>query len=292
MVLLALALSEGLGSLRLHCSSASTRDFDALSAKLGQDPRPVLAHRSWLAPSLKARLPAAARANIWAAPDRSHWSEFWTVGHQSDPEHLLERPDAQAIETINFGALVARRWKNPKAQRVIASLNPSLPAPTSIRALQQGQVCKVSSRKGLTIRCPDQSRMQWGLAEINYQPRQCLRFTSNTLNPVVLLLELPYPKRGGELRLRAGFSDFNARLRSDAALQLQLVQDQEVWLDRPISDAQGWALWQRPLPPSTQTNKQLQLQIRLQLSASSTSPASFWRPITPCIDLRVLEQPA
>lgn len=292
VALLALALLEGLRSVNLHRGSSSTEDFEALAAKLEQDTRPVIAHRPWFAPLLKARLPAAARSDSWAAPDRAGWPEYWTIAHRSDPEHLEENPTAQAVENITFGALVARRWKNPQANKVIASLNPSLPAPKSLRAQQNDQACKVYTRDGLKIRCPDQSRMEWGLAEIDYRPRQCLAFTTNTLAPVELLLELPYPKRGGELRLRAGFSDFNARLRSDAALQVRLRHGKETWLDRPVSDAQGWALWQRPLPPSSDAKKSFQLELRLQLSAAQTSTPSFWRAITPCIDLRVLERPA
>lgn len=286
--LAALAAGESLRALGLSRSQIDHAAVQAMQQTLASDETPVLAHRFWLGPQLRRWFTQAARPEHFAAASWEHWPEFWTLAHRSDPPTLPQLPDAQLVATIEHGNLVARRWHNPKAQSVIASLSGDQGQPFKLRAEVQEGPCRVQTNETLRLRCPDQSSLRLEQAEIDYRPRRCLAYRSFALGPLTLEFEIPWPKTGAEISGHLGFSDFNARLRSDAAVQLTIYQNDTRLLDRPFSDAQGWAPFSVSIPPPKEGQDTLTLRLRLQLNTSQTQFTSLERPVIPCLDLALV----
>lgn len=258
-------------------------DLDKVRALLRDEQAPVLAHRAWIEPSLRSWFPQAARPSAYARPTAQDLPVFWTIGHRSDPDSITFAPDAQLVTTRTHGALVARKWEQPMAPHTLASLGQS---PLVIKDLQarvaQGR-CKIRSRVPLEIQCPDQSSLSWQRSEIGYKPRTCLRYKSSQLGPLTLSFKLAQAAQ--RVRGHVGFNDFNARLRSDAALQVILESQGQVLINQPFSDAQGWAPLEAALDPDP-ANPTPTFQLTLLFNAQDARSPRLRRRVQPCIELR------
>lgn len=185
---------------------------------------------------------------------------------------------------------MARRWRQPKAPNNVASLAPFPFKLTQIQARVDQGPCKIKSRSPLEVRCPDQSSLIWEISEIDYKPRACLAYRSSQLGPITLSFQLASPQSVQKVVGHVGFSDFNARLRSDAALQVSLRSGDQELLHQPFSDAQGWAAFDVPLPALSQDSPTFHLS--LLLNASQAQSQRLRRPVIPCIELRFQSEKA
>lgn len=281
--ILGLAVWESAKSIALTRSRIQERDLQAMRETLEKVSLPILAHRSWMAPNLRSWFPQTAQAQVFAHPDPQALTEFWTIGHRSDPESLEVSQPAQLQEIVAHGALVARRWRKPGATSTQVNLGPSAVEFVDLEARVDQGPCKIKTRSPLHIQCPDQSSLRWEISEINYKPRACLAYRGSQLGAMTISFKLAHPKRAQAIRGHVGFSDFNARLRSDAALQVTLLEHEQVRLNQPFTDAQGWAAFSVPLAQATST-----YHLKLQLNANQTQSAPISRPIIPCTQLSVL----
>lgn len=281
---LLLAVWESGRALQLSSQRVGPGEVQAMITALEAEPGPVLAHRPWLEPQVRGWLREHSALSATGFPDT--WPEFWTLGHRSDPPSLdLDLP-AELEHTVAQGSLVARRWRvqKPRAQLAVLGPGPSLPLTARVEAGS----CRVSKDAPLEIRCPDQSTLQWEEAEIDYQGKHCLAFRSYTLGSMVLQVQLPSPRGAGRLVGHVGFSDFNARLRSDAALQLRISSGEQVLINQPFSDAQGWAPFQSEAIPAPESST-LPIRIELQLNGHRAASETLRRQVIPCLELRWLQ---
>lgn len=281
IALLSLCVWESGKSLMLTRSRVDPADVKAMRNILQHVESPVLAHRAWLEPSLRSWFPRATNPKAFAGPAPQELAQFWSIGHRSDPKPLAFASDAQLEQTVTHGALVARRWVQPKAPTTLADLTQNI---TDIQAHVQQGICKKISRSPLKLRCPDQSSLTWEISEIDYKARSCLSYRPSQLGPLTLSFKLATDQPPQRVVGHVGFSDFNARLRSDAALQVSLRVDKHELVHQPFSDAQGWAPFFAPLPHSVQPSATYHLS--LQLNANRAKSEHLSRRVIPCIELR------
>lgn len=284
IALLALSVWETSKSFALTQSRINQADIQAMQRSLRQVQRPILAHRAWLEPSLRSWFPASAQPSVFANPAPHELEEFWSIGHRSDPEGLTHAPNAQLQTTITHGALVARQWVQPRVPITVASLGPNAMALTNLHARVDQGPCKIISKSPLEIQCPDQSSLTWEIGEINYKARSCLAYRTSQLGPLTLSFKLAKPNAPQRLVGHVGFSDFNARLRSDAALQVSVHAGTDQLFDRPFSDAQGWTPFAAPLLELADPSPTY--HITLLLNATHAKSKNLHRRVIPCIELR------
>lgn len=260
-------------------------DLEQMRQAFHQVELPILAHRPWLEPRLRSWFSQASQPDAFARPSVQELPAFWTIGHQSDPETQRFAPHAKLRETIQHGALVARKWVQPQTFVTLAGLGRSSLVMTELAARVDQGSCSIKNRSPLKIQCPDQSTLTWEIGEINYRPRACLAYRSNQLGPVTLSFKLADPQAVQRVQGHVGFSDFNARLRSDAALQVHLRADDIELLSRPFTDAEGWAPFSVQLPKDVQDSPTFHLT--LLLNASQARSEGLQRRVIPCIELRL-----
>lgn len=283
-----LAAWESGRGLWLDADRIAEQDIASMAQHLEAVQAPTVAHRSWMEPSLRHWFPQLADPRNFAAAAPETWSEFWTIGHRSDPSTLDPPQNAALQEEIRHGALIARKWQRELGTNTIAVLGSGDQGIQNLRvSVDQGQ-CRISKTNPLKVRCPDQSSLSWELTEIDYQSRLCLAYRTFSLSPIQIEFEVPWPSPESSLLGHVGFSDFNARLRSDAAVSVQVFGDNTLWIDQPLSDAQGWAALSHPIPAPPPGKSKLAIRARLLLNANRASSASLQRQVIPCIDLRVL----
>lgn len=272
-------------SVALTRARIDERDLEQMREAFHRVELPILAHRPWLEPSLRSWFSQASQPGAFARPTAQDLPEFWTIGHQSDPEPQSFAPDAKLRETIQHGTLVARKWVQPQTFVTLAGLGRSSFVLTKLEARVDQGSCNIKTRSPLKIQCPDQSTFTWEIAEINYRPRLCLAYRSNQLGPVTLSFKLAAPQAVERIQGHVGFSDFNARLRSDAALQVRLRADDIELLNRPFTDAEGWAPFAVQLPKDAQDSPTFHLT--LLSNANQTRSKGLHRRVIPCIELRL-----
>lgn len=286
-----LAAWESGRGLWLSADRIERQDVEAMAQHLAAIETPIVAHRAWLEPSLRRWFPQVAAPENFGAAAPSTWSEFWTLAHRSDPGAFEEDPALRLQQVVQHGALVARQWRRNSTSTTIATLGLSDSKIQNLRVSVDQGPCRITKASPLKVRCPDQSSLTWELAEIDYRARLCLAYRTYSLSPIQIEFEVPWPAQGARLLGRVGFSDFNARLRGDAALSVQIYGDEQLWFEQPFSDAQGWASLSHPVPPPSSGQTTLPLRVQLLLNANRASSKSLQRQVIPCLDLR-LQGPA
>lgn len=279
-------------SIALTESRIEPSDVREMRQMLSEVQVPVLAHRDWLEPQLRRWFPQAAKPSAFARPDADELAEFWTLGHRSDPPTQTIARNAQLKAQVQHGELVARNWMQPQTFVSLAKLGPSSLGIQDLHVRVDQGSCKIETKDPLKVRCPDQSSLTWEVSEVSYRARACLALRSPQLGPVTLSFKLSEPRALHRIQGHVGYSDFNARLRSDAALQVLLRADHQELLRQTFSDAQGWAEFSVAIPEPFELDPTFHLT--LLVNASQARSTGLRRPVIPCIELRFqrLEAPS
>lgn len=281
--LLFLAVWESGTSISLSQARVQKEDIQAMQRALAGVQSPVLAHRRWMDPNLRSWFAQAAKPLAFANPEPNALTEFWTVGHVTDPEPLAFGSRARLQQSVIHGSLVARRWTQNEAKIRLATLGVSPDEILDLKAKVEQGYCQIKTRSPLRIQCPDQSSLRWETSEIDYLPRACLAYRGSQLGQLTLSFRLAHPEKLASIQGHVGFSDFNARLRSDAALALRLQSEEHELLNHPFTDAQGWAPFSAAL--SQEMDASDRFHLTLQLNANQARSERLRRPVIPCIDL-------
>ncbi len=123
-------------------------------------------------------------------------------------------------------------------------------------------------------------------AEIAYRPRRCLRFEVG--DGAQITLKLAGVQLGERLRGHLGFTDFNARIRSDAPALLEVAIDGRPQAALTLSDRQGWAPFEIATVPG---RHDLEVTLTPTLTGTWTDRGYDRRPShLPCLELRALRR--
>lgn len=332
LALLAVALFESLRSAYLQYRSPSEADWKALAKVLEKSPWPVLPNQSWLDAELRRFVPRQAQPEQWGRPDIVEVQDFWVLSHRDRSPWGLALREAFAAEDppelITFkeqGPFALSHYRRSNPQRRLASLGdpnfalhaevagrPCRPRPSTTPKPGPAAGPKPGPAPGArpgarpeagplastpSFRCPQGGRLRQQLCEINLQPRFAWRLTppQDQALKIVAQLQLPVerdPQRPLVLRGHIGFHDFNARIRSDAALGIQVRINGQLLDDTVLTDAQGWALLEYPLDPSWLVKQRIEVELRLQQNARGAWYQETYREnrgAQPCFEFRILE---
>ncbi|MCA9710199.1 MAG: hypothetical protein KDK70_30445, partial [Myxococcales bacterium] len=136
-------------------------------------------------------------------------------------------------------------------------------------------------------RCAE-GRVDVAVAEIDYRPRRCLK--AQVDDGVTVALRYPAMPTGQALRGHVGVDGFNARLRSDGPLRLEVWVDDQLRARWLYADAQGW--W--PFMVATEPGSH-DVELRLTPAVRGTWQRKGYDPGQAhalCVELRSLEEDA
>ena len=265
---------------------------EAMSGAAIGEPAPVvlLADR-WLGPRGRQAI-AALRAPRSVAPhDLYGVAPLIIVSRGGDPwtrelrEDWGDRPLPTAESVTEVGPFVVHRFPLADAASTLFDL--------AEVAVAQPRRIELRDRRG---RCRG-SRGRWTCkqggvaaeyAEIAYRPRRCLRFAVEDGAPITV--RAAGVVLGDRLRGHLGFSDFNARIRSDAPARVEITIDGRRRATLLISDRQGWAPFEVATEPGAH-----ELEITVTPALSGTWGEAGYDPQpthAPCLELRALASAA
>lgn len=287
LVLLAISATAALelvAAALAYRTSVDADDWEAAAAAIAALPpdEPVLLAEDWLGPRARMQLPALA---TWLGLPDLHGAPRVHVLALGDPwpdalrEDLGElRPEPLGEQRL--GALTLHHAALPGSGRTLWDLRDD----PSLTLRDERGACRLS--RG-TWSCK-QGRAALEYAEVGYRARRCLTLAA----PDGTTLELARADAplGTRLRGHLGLADFNARLRSDAPVLVELAVDGVVRGRWALTDAQGWAAFEVPTTPGT---GDVRLRVTTLLGGSFTGPG--YDPDatrTACVELRALAEDA
>lgn len=251
-LILALAAAEWIAAARAYRTTLPAAAWRELDAHLAaSDPGLLVLADPWLGPRARRELAALADPRAIAPPDLDGVARLTILGREGagDPWTAALReawgprplPRAAAVEAV--GPFVLHRFDLDGASRVTFDLV----ALAGVEARDLRGRCTPGDG---VLRCKS-GEIRRAFAEVAYSPRRCLRFdledgAQATLTAADVAL-------GERLRGHLGFDDFNARLRSDGPVLLQIAVDGEPLADLTFTDRQGWAAFEVPTPPGRHT---------------------------------------
>ncbi|RMG96306.1 MAG: hypothetical protein D6705_11720 [Deltaproteobacteria bacterium] len=282
---LLLAAVEFAVGLWVHRRRIDDGDLDALADTLGEVPAgvPVLAAEAFVAPHLRTRLASTADLRWIGRPDLRGVTEFYVVGLATTWTRTLDamlagRPRPERIASYRAGDFRIARYRFARGERI--ALDFADAKVTDARADEHP--CRLRSGR---FDCGVFGRIVPTLAEIDYAPIRCLGLDVPDGTTVALRAEA----RGDLLRGHVGFSDFNARLRSDGAVRVEIVIDGETVGRFVVTDVEGL----RPFEVALPGDGPVPVEIRIAVpSAGTFDPKDGYVPRPahrPCLDARVVE---
>lgn len=232
--LAALAGLELVGGAFAYRDTIEGQDWAALRDALETDDADGMRlATTWLGPRARMEVPALATAAAAAPPDLHGLETLTVVGldevWSDDLDRALEGSLRPGLEsTRDVGPFTVARYRFRDAPTTVhdwLQTAPTLSTPQgTCRPKGSGWACK-------------EGTVSVAYAEVDYVPRRCFVFGLPDATPLTFSATMP---TGTSLRGHVGVSDFNARLRNDAAVRVR------TWIDdRPVgtftaSDAQGW----------------------------------------------------
>jgi hypothetical protein len=286
-IILGVALIEWIAAARAYRTLISPEDWAALadaSAALPED-EPILLAQPWLGPRARLEVPALTRAPSLAPPDLVGFRRFHVLGlaghrwHDTLGDDLGGLPAPTIVGEHEYGPLRLVHYEQPGAGELVSSwIDPEV----DLEVHDERGRCR--GRRG-TWSCK-QGKIAVETLEIAYRPRRCLALRVN--DGARVRVGLPEMRLGHELRGHLGFSDFNARLRSDAPVLLILRVDGVVTARWTFTDAQGWAGFAASTEPGVHA-------VELEFI---TTRSGVWQGVRydprpthiPCVELRALTE--
>jgi hypothetical protein len=278
LVVLAIAMVEWVASARSYRSRIDAADFESLPDH-DDLAGPIFVAEPWLAGPARMH---NAELDDWseaAPPDLRGLQTFHVLGldHAWSPRldaWLEDLPPPRLVESRPVGSLTLHRYELDAAPQVGSLLEWE-----QAKVRVDGRRC---SHRGAQWTCKPH-RVRIRNAEIDYQARRCMAF--ELLDGTSAEVRVEDVELGDTLRGHLGFDDFNARLRSDAPVQLQVLVDGEEVASLVFTDDQGWA----PFAVRTDDPGSHDLTIRLNAPTLGTWTRKGYRlrpAHVPCLELR------
>lgn len=280
------ALLEGIVGAVVYRPATQPDDWQAASVALAELPadEPVWLGTPWLGPRARMHLPRLARWDAVAPPDLRGAARFHVLGLAGDAwssalqDDLEDMPAPALAGQRELGGLALYTYEVAGARAPLADF-------VTDAARLAVETDAGSCRGGAARRC-EEGRVGVAVAEIGYRPRRCLKVELD--DGVPLRLRYPAMPTGDVLRGHVGVHDFNARLRSDAPLRLEVRIDDELRARWLYTDAQGWWPFAVQTEPGTHD-----VELRLTPAVRGTWQRSGYeagRGHEPCVELRSLQE--
>ncbi len=293
-LILGVAALEWAAAARAYRPTLSTADWAALDQDLrdhsDSDGLVVLADR-WLGPRGRASVAALREARSVAPPDLYGVPRLTIISRDRDTPWTPWLRDAwgpRALPTATsvreIGPFFVHNFAIDSADQILFDLiEIAAREPRSITIHDRLARCR-GSKSRWTCK---QGKIVSEYAEVAYRPRRCVRFAVQDGAPI--RLSLSKVELGDHLRGHLGFTDFNARIRSDAPALIQIAIDGRPLAALTISDRQGWAAFEVATPSGRHD-----LEITVTPALTGTfGPKGYDRRPThmPCLELRALRRP-
>lgn len=291
---LALGLAEWVAAAWAYDERVDASDWSAARDALAKIPagEPVVLAEQWLGPRVRMELPALADPRSVGAPDLRGHPTYWVLGlgdgrwSRALQHDLEDLPPPMVEERIELGDLSLTRYEQPRAGELVSSL---LDARDLQISTVQGPCRARRSRSGPPTgpwRCQD-ATAEVRLAEIDYRPRHCLVLDVTDGAAATATARL---QTGNILRGHIAMADFNARLRSDAPVELTLRSDGDVLGRWTVTDEQRWFPFAARVAPGVHD-----IAVQVQTTTGGTWDRTGYttRPSRPvCLELRSLQEEA
>lgn len=283
-----IALVEWIASAVVYRPAIQPADWQAVSVALAGLPagEPVWLGTPWLGPRARMHLPRLAQWDAVAPADLRGAPRFHVLGLSGDrwssalQDDLEDMPTPTLTGTQTLGGLALYTYEQPAAHVPQADFVADAAA---LVVETDGGTCRGRRER----RCQE-GRVDVAVVEIDHRPRRCLKVELD--DGVTARLRYPDMPTGDVLRGHVGVHDFNARLRSDAPLRIEVRIDDELrgrWL---YSDAQGWWPFAVGTEPGTH-----EVELRLTPAVRGTWQRSGYeagRGHAPCVELRSMQEGA
>lgn len=281
----------GIGVLELAIGAFAYRDrpdaddFAALAARLDGEARPelVVLADEWLGPLARMFVAALADPASAARPDLRGVTQVTVVGLGDDwsaslTRELEDMPPPRRIASEDVGPFRIATWEHAQPERVLDGL---LARAAAVRGRSGEGPCRGRG----DLRCGE-GNVAARIVEVDYRPRRCLAI--DLRDGARLELELDDVATGTMIRGHLGFGDFNARLRQDAPIGLEILVDGEPLARWTVADAQGW--W--PFAVATTPGRH-RVTTRVALPQSGTWQGTSYDPTptrTVCLEWRTFAE--
>ncbi|MEE9383598.1 MAG: hypothetical protein V3V08_09315 [Nannocystaceae bacterium] len=291
VALLLVALAEIVAAASAYRSTISPDDWSAVSERLDRG-APLLLATRWLEPAARHHLDIAREDDSVAPHDLYGMNRFHVLAprgaegwsHQLDIERgALPLPDLLSRETL--GGLALYTYDQPDSPTLLDDL---LSAQVDVSARFDDRELRCRHRRN-RWNCA-RSRLDLGslsirTVEVNYRPRRCM--TLDARDGTHIEIRLPDMTLGDFLRGHVGFSDFNARLRSEAPIAVSITVRDTLLMRRVFSDSEGWSAFEIHTEPGRGP-----VTIGIDIAVQGTWSRRGHRsnpPLRPCIELRSFE---
>lgn len=285
-VVLGVALVEGIVSAVVYRPTIQPDDWAAASVALDElpDHEPVRLGTPWLGPRARLHLPRLARWDAVAPADLRGAPRFHVLGLADDAWSSALQDD---LEDMPMPTLAA--------QRALGSLTlytyqvPATRAPLADFVLDAARLDVKTGAgpcRGRGARRCEDGRVDVAVVEVDHRPRRCLKLALD--DGSTARLRYRAMPTGNVLRGHLGVHDFNARLRSDAPLRIEVWIDDEPRARWLYTDAQGWWPFAVPTEPGPHD-----VELRLTPAVRGTWQRSGYeagRGHEPCVELRSLQE--
>ena len=299
LALLGVAAVEWIAAARAYRTTLPSSAWRALDQRLtelravtsegGRAPPLVLLADPWLGPRGRLELEALRDPASVAPHDLYGVQELTIIARGDDPwtpwlrEAWGERPLPTVDHIDRLGPFVLHHVSAPEADEVLLDLiELSQSKPNKIQLRDRFGRCKgTKGRWSCTL-----GKIASTYAEVAYRPRRCLRFDVG--DGAQITLKLAGVELGDHLRGHLGFSDFNARIRSDAPALVEVRIDEQPLASLTISDRQGWAAFELATPPG---RHDLEVTVTPTLTGTWGERGYDRRPShLPCLEMRALRR--
>lgn len=241
LLLFLLAVCEWLAAAAAYRTTLTADDWSSAREQLAalSPDDPVFLADPWLSPRARLELPRLRAWDSLAPPDLYGLPRFHVLSRRGDdpwtPELRREWGPAPLPPVTD------RRALSPGL--TLTTLTPTNPPRLLEDWLHADRRLQVHDRHGPCRRRGDAWRCKSGellltTVEIDYRPRRALCLDLD--DDAHLRISLKNAQLGDHLRGHLGFSDFNARIRSDSPIRLTLRIDGADHPSLLFTDAQGW----------------------------------------------------
>lgn len=291
LVLAAVAVVEWVCAARAYRAEldldAWTRADAALAALPSEET--VFLGTPWLGPSARQHCAALRPWASVAPPDLYGLPRFHVLGLASAARagawsselttDLGELPPPRLLGVDELGPLRLYHYEQPAAGALVTDW---LAEPAALQLRDDRGPCRLSAR---TWSCK-QARVAQDTLEVSYRPRRCLAIDLD--DGRTLEISRPRTQLGTVLRGHLGFADFNARLRNDAPVLLELLVDDTPVGRWTLTDSQGWAAFAATTSPGVH---HVRLRLTTLLGGTWTEQGYSASPRrSACLELRALSE--
>ncbi len=298
LAIIGVAAVEWVAAARAYRTTLPTSAWRALDQRLaerasataedGRAPLVLLAD-PWLGPRGRLEIEALRDPASVAPHDLYGRRELTIIARGDDPwtpwlrDAWGDRPLPTADRVDRLDPFVLHHLSAPEADEVILDLvELSQKKPRKLQISDRLGRCKGSKgRWSCTL-----GKIASAYAEVAYRPHRCLRFDVG--DGAQITLKLAGVELGEHLRGHLGFTDFNARIRSDAPALVEVNVDGRPLASLTISDRQGWAAFELATPPG---RHDLEVTVTPTLTGTWGERGYDRRPShVPCLELRALRR--